>query len=63
MKSFSQYLAEYLEHENVCVMYYGETGDVEDLQELIVEGIDAYESIENCSLIIEHDGGQYSLRK
>lgn len=56
MKTLAQYLAEYLnqeindyescEYKNPQDRYFGET----ELREWIEQGIDAYESTENCSI-------------
>lgn len=47
-----KYLADYLDHEHVYVMYYGEAGDVDDLQELIQAGIEAFASTERKQVTV-----------
>ena len=53
MKTLAQYLAEYLDQE-VIVAFTAECSalDIEGIKAVIVDGMDAYMSTENCEIII-----------
>ncbi len=51
MKTLAQYLAEYLEQETVGTILRGSQG-IEKIEEIIGQGIDAYQSTENCEVLI-----------
>lgn len=48
----AKYLADYLDHEHVHLMSYGEVGDVDEIEEIIQQGIEAYVSTSDVTAII-----------